>query len=377
MSRSTRKKRKHDRPKPKKASNSMSDDDAEFAIYGRDDVIEYVQTGGGSISVQSRSRKQSQQLAALCVELGWESAFIATAFRRLDDRLLLEYPALLFIEDYFTALIRRLSQPTLQQLGLRPEVAAALEPLLAPLYGSSYTDHQILDTAIYYLLKRYTPIAGPEATHLINPGKVDQWLPSLHGSNTAVFNLSQPCTMNAHAALVSVIASLPAVTDHIYFFHATSWAGSLAIMEGVDRGQGRRCLDFGIYPGFYMSATTIDCLDWGTKKNKLWSGETAILVFAVPTTLPLHLSFKELKGGEWSSITTQARECKGLREVSAIRAIDFLYGDMVSNPTAVERGTQAPVTHRPAKKQFVSKTDAGDAFLDTCLTGCVYFQKRV
>lgn len=126
-----------------------------------------------------------------------------------------------------------------------------------------------------------------------------------------------------------------------------------------------------------MSATALDCLTWGTKKNKLWRGETAILIFAVPTTLPPPFSFKELQGSEWSSITTQARECKGTREVSAIRAIDFLYGDMVSNPTAVERGTHAPATHKPAKKQFVSKTDAGDAFLDTCLKGCVYFQKRV
>jgi hypothetical protein len=184
--------------------------------------------------------------------------------------------------------------------------------------------------------------------------------------------------MNALAALVSAVLTLAAAdAERQYFFHATSWAGSLAIMEGVDRSQGRRCLDFGIYPGFYMSATALDCLEWGTKKNKLWSGETAILIFSVPTILPPPFSFKELKGSEWSSITAQSRECKGTREVSAIRAIDFLYGDMVSNPTAVERGTHAPATHRPAKKQFVSKTDAGDAFMDTCLTGCVHFKKRV
>jgi hypothetical protein len=355
----------------------MSDNDSEqFAIYGREDVIEYIQTGGGGIPVTaSRSRKYAHKVVALCIELGWDPAFIATAFHRLDDRLLLEYPPRLFIEDYFTALIRRLGSPSLQQLGLRPEVAALVEPLVEPLYGSSYTDHQVLDTAIYYLLKRYTPIAGPEATHLINPGKVDQWTPSPHGS-TAVFNLSQPCTMTALSALVSAVLTLAADAERQYFFHATSWAGSLAIMEGVDRSQGRRCLDFGIYPGFYMSATALDCLEWGTKKNKLWSDETAILIFSVPIILPSPFSFKELKGSEWSSITAQSRECKGSREVSAIRAIDFLYGDMVSNPTAVERGTHAPATHRPAKKQFVSKTDAGDAFMGACLTGCVYFQKR-
>jgi hypothetical protein len=227
-------------------------------------------------------------------------------------------------------------------------------------------------------LKHYTPITAPDVTHLINPVQVDKW--SIHRATKeiAIFNMSHRCSSSLTLdALETALTALPLPTDHLYFFHTTSWKGSLNIIEGVDRLQGRRCLDFGIYPGFYMSGALIDCLDWGVKKNKLWSYETAIMVFAIPKMLPSHLSFKDLRGREWSSIVREARECKGTREIESIRSIDLLYGNMVGNPTAVEQGTQAPATHRPPKKQFVSKTDAGDSFVHACLVGCIYFQKHI
>ena len=381
--RRTRKNGKYDRRTRKKASRKISDED-QFALYDRDDVIEYLQTGGGGVTKQATtgpkgSRTHARSLMAHLVEIGWDPAFVTTAFRTLDDTLLLEYPSRLFIEDYFKALIRRPNvhlpiKESLMRIGLRSEVAYALEPLLEPLQGSSYTDNQILDTAIYYLLNRYVPITEPHTSHLLRPDTVDEWFS--HIPNVSVFNMSQPCSSKAVSSIEEALSFLPDTPTHKYFFHTTSWKGSLSIMEFLDRSQGRRCLDFGIYPGFYMSETVLDCLVWGAKKNRLWSNETAIMIFSVPKILPAQLSYKELRGEEWSSITRQSRECKERQELRTIRSFDLLYGDMVRNPTAVEQGVESPLTHRPPKKQFVSKTDTGDAFIHTCLIGCIYFRKQ-
>lgn len=364
--------------KDEQTGKMMSDYD-QYADYAREDVIEYVLTGEGDLIDSQGERTDTQALMDQIVELGWNPTFVAVAFSRLDDTLLLEYPSRLFIEDYFKALIRRPNvqlsiKESLLRIGLRSEVAYAVEPLLEPLQGSSYTDNQILDTAVYYLLEQYSPITEPHTSHLLRPDTVDEWFS--HKPNVSVFNMSQPCSSKAVSAIEEALSFIPVKPTHKYFFHTTSWKGSLSIMEFLDRSVGRRCLDFGIYPGFYMSETVLDCLVCGAKKNKLWGNETAIMIFSVPNTLPPQISYKELRGHEWSSITRQSRECKERQELPSIRSTDLLYGDVVGNPIAVEQGVEAPTTHSPPKKQLVSKTDAGDAFIHTCLIGCIYFRKQ-
>jgi len=364
--------------KEEQSGKMMSDYD-QYADYAREDVIEYVLTGEGDLIDSQGERTNTQSVIDQTIELGWESAFVTVAFSRLDDTLLLEYPDRLFIEDYFKALIRHSTvQPPLKEslmrIGLRPDVVDRLVPLLEPLQDSSYTYNQILDTAVYYLLEQYSPITEPHTSHLLRPDTVDEWFS--HKPNVSVFNMSQPCSSKAVSAIEEALSFIPVKPTHKYFFHTTSWKGSLSIMEGVDRSLGRRCLDFGIYPGFYMSETVLDCLVWGAKKNRLWSNETAIMIFSVPNTLPPHISHKELRDNEWSSITSQSRECKERQELRTIRSFDLLYGDMVRNPTAVEQGVEAPTTYSPPKKQLVSKTDAGDAFIHSCLIGCIYFRKQ-
>lgn len=378
-----RKIRKYDRRTRKKTSRRISDYD-NFAIYDRDDVIDYLQTGSIPFPVSSNGcREETRTLMTQVTDLGWDPEFVEIAFRSLDDSLLLEYPLRLFIVDYFKALIRRLTchqsiVQSLLRIGLRSDVADALGLLLEPLQDSRYTDNQILDTAIYYLLQWYEPVTDNHATHLLRSDVVDTWITYTHSSKeVTIFNISQTCSSKAISAIEEALTYIPAPPDHTYFFHTTSWKGSLNIMEYVDRDHGRRGLDFGIYPGFYMAETALDCLDWGAKKNRLWGNETAIMIFSVPKILPAQLSYKELRGHEWSSVITQSRLCKEIREFPSIRSIDLIYGVIARNPTAVEQGGTEPLPHTPPIKQFVSKSDAGDAFLHTCLLGCIYFRKDI
>ena len=147
-------------------------------------------------------------------------------------------------------------------------------------------------------------------------------------------------------------------------------------MDAVSHDAGRACRDFGVKPGFYMSTTIEDCIEWCVNNSDRWSNETAILVFQIPNPLPTDIRIKYIEGEEWTAITKESRECKQeIVELKALRGYDLLYGNMVRNTYNVRKGINTPKPHRPPKKQLVGKTDKADEFLHRCLVGCVYFQK--
>jgi hypothetical protein len=360
------------------------DEDDQYAKYGRDQIVENLLVGGGLITREKRySRKATTELINELVRRGWDTEFVHNALRHLDDEMLIEYPNTVFIKKYFTALIRKLGfqgsvYKSLLSIGLREDVVDLLTSMLEPLLGSSYTNEQVLDTAIYYLQDKYIPISPPNTTHVIQPKLTDKWFNYTHETKPVLlYNLGKPCRLDSEKAFRHALTSLPKKNDeYVYLFHTTSWKGSFNIMEGVDHRCGRNCLDFGIFPGFYLSKSSTVCLDWGSKKAKLWSDEVAVMIFSVPLTLPSHLEFKHLSGDEWVAVTQESRRCRQeSREVRSVMYSDLLYGDMVSNPALVKESNQLPKTHKPPKKQIASKTTTGDKFLNTCLIGCMYFQK--
>jgi hypothetical protein len=351
-----------------------------------EDIIDHLQTGSGlrrSIT-NSYSRQYTLRLINTLVGLGWSSTFANAALSRMDDQMLSELPDRIFIKRYFDILVRRQPQMAheslltlLLRMGFRPDIAAKLEHMLEPLRDSSYTDAQIFDTAIYYVLGQYSPIGNPGLEHLIDHGRRDVWFQYIHESKPiSIYNMTQKLGPSSTDTLAKAVTKMPlGKPGSKHYFHATSWKSSLDIMDGVDRLQGRPCLDFGVYPGFYMSETLNDCVEWATKKRILYSNEVAIMIFAVPSPLPPHLTFLELRDSTWASVTLQSRICKQERELKSIKSIDLLYGDMVRNPIGVKNGVESPIAHSPPKKQLVAKTDVAEKFIDDCLVGCVYLPK--
>jgi hypothetical protein len=352
--------------------------------YPMEYICDYLQSGGGT-GRRRTTYTDTRILLNEFIRRGWRPEYVNTTFRRLHDRLTDEYPHHKFIEEYAMTASRRLGLDSYEavadvliQIGLRPDVAAHLEYIVEPLRGHSYTDIQIIDTAIFYLLGYYTPLTSPDTKYLHHTDITDRWISYTHESRSlSIYNLPRCCSVSraTSVALEAALASLPRPTvDSTLYFHTTSWRGSQSIMEGVSRLIGRKCLDFGIYPGFYMTPTSMDALEWGHVKTRNWSNEVAIMIFAVPDTRPSTVKYKELVGDEWAYVTRHSRQCNDEMDVKLIRSIDLLYGDMVHNTSGVKRG-QLPLTHDPPKKQLVSKTDAGDSFIDSCLVGCIYFRK--
>jgi hypothetical protein len=265
---------------------------------------------------------------------------------------------------------------SLIRIGLSNDIALQLEYVVQPLNGNSYTDIQIIDTAIFYLLGYYKPLTPPDAKHIIHSEITDSWVNYSHELKTiSIYNISKHCSVSNLSHFNSVIATTLRRDDCTMYFHTTSWKGSLSITEGISRLVSRPCLDFGILPGFYLSTTSRDAIGWGQANSRIWSNEVAIMIFCIPNNvIPSHLKFKELIGDEWMQVTSHSRQCKDTFDLKLIKSIDILYGDMVQNASVVRDGG-LPVAHTPPRKQLVSKSDAGDSFIYNCLVGCMYFQK--
>lgn len=360
--------------------------------------IQYIleQSGSGySISkipskyIKKRGQRiETEKFLNKLVGLGWRSEYIQSKFQNMNDSLIQGWPHNLLVDNLFKEIIEEENngncsiKDSLINIGLQDSVATSLEILLEPLIDSSYTSIQLLHKAIEYLLGDYNPISPPNATHPLEPLYTNIWKRYEYDTATSksikIYNISEQCSSKKVVSyLESALKVLQKNNVKKYYFHTTSWRGSLSIMNnGIQRSASRPCLDFGITRGFYLSTQLIDSIDWGIKNNKLWQNEVAICVFTLPLIFPKYIRYKELKGTEWTEVTKEARECvKKDIEMKQIREYDFLYGDMVSNVKQVRQQKELPIPHSPPKKQLVGRTDIAEKLLDKCIIGVIYFQK--
>lgn len=282
---------------------------------------------------------------------------------------------------------------TLTDMGLNKSTAEELAAVLGPLQGSCYTDSQLYNIGVAYLLGYYKPARGPKAKFFRSTNQINTWLTE-EGDHPFI-NIGHSCSpINAptvKAALNTLHysqsfgtdASGRSTSDHYsandgesaFYYHATSWSYAASILEYIDFTRGSRCQDFGITPGFYLSDVLEHALDWGEKKSKLFKNEVAIVVFRVPRNITKETHYRVLDGELWPRVVKESRRCLQKNELVEIRGDDFLYGSMVANPQAVRDGLEEPFEHANPKKQLVSRSRRGDAFLQKHILGCIYFQK--
>jgi len=373
-----------------KKHNASSDDDTDNELddHFQNDIqtiIEYSQHGSSRL-VSKRKRNNIQhiyttQLLNRLVALGWRPEYIIETFPHINDSLIRNWPDTLLIEGLFKEKHREYGfknsiKESLEGIGLRNDVARKLQTILTPLLGTSYTDTQIIDIAIEYILGKYIPITSDTTVFLLYPAVINKWTTY---SNYHVYNIPCQCTSsNTKRLLNHTLEIVPNInhSNNEYWFHATSWKSSLHIMEYIDHTVGRPCLDFGVKTGFYMTSEIDTCIEWCIKNKKRWSHETSIVIFSIPKILPSNIRRKILEGEEWMQVTKESRECaQQTMEIKKIRGYDLIDGNMVSNAHDIFHKIAEPITHVPPKRQIVAKSDVADRFLQECLIGCVYFQK--
>lgn len=339
---------------------------------------------GAGLSKSIKIQKiETNLLLNKLIDLGWRPDYIKKTFKNMNDNLIQGWPENLLIEHIFKQIIQQSGfQKSLEEsfinIGLQENVAHLLSDILNPLLESSYTYEQILEIGIDYLLGVYNPITLADIPFLIQPEITNTWFKYNKYKNINIYNIQIDDNTRLNSSINNALSILQIHNlDRKLYFHSTSWRGSTSIMKRISRHIGRYCLDFGIYPGFYLSETYNESIDWAIKNMKRWHNEAAIMIFAIPTIYPKSIKYKELRKDDWIQVVKESRECKQKDiEIDLIYKYDLLYGNMLYNVNQVKTGDELPKAHTPPKKQLVGRTDKAEKFLHKCLVGCIYIQKH-
>ncbi len=271
-------------------------------------------------------------------------------------------------------------EQTLLNMGIDTKHAQKAEEAVGPLYNTCYTDSQLVQIAIQYLMGYYKPLAAANRSHYYKPKLVNEWIlfQKQNFKPIPIMNISAPCSKQLSSSLAQHVYAKFENNRHTLFYHTSSWESCLRIMIELRHTAGNKCMDFGVTPSFYVSDSIVNALDWGEKKSNQFGHEVATLLFSLPNQRPSHLRYKVLEGPEWSSAMIKSRKCVKLKigetNIAEVSKYDLVYGDMLANPQPVVNGAK-PVAHSPPKKQLASKSEAGDKFLQSCIVGCVFFKK--
>ncbi len=351
-----------------------------------DEIESILQDGGYSLqkSKTVKKYKYSNEVLERFKAAGWSLTFLKSHFQNLNDELLYGWNLEHFVETYAKHLIKNTQTTSISesliQTGLRKSVAKDAEEKCKSLLVSdtSYTFAQVLDVAIEYVLGKYTPLTNASAHFFLEPEKIFTWI---QYESNRILNVPYSCKYEAvkylQKRLPTLITESP---NHKLFFHTTNWSSIKSLYRFINHDYGRPCLDFGYVPGFYLSETLDECVDWGVKQSAHWSSEVAILVFQIPNQLPETLELKHFSDAskEWGHIVQKSREClhndKHVYDIDNM--FDFIYGPMLANVYRGEYKIRGPKAHTPLRMQLVSKSGKADAFLQKHLQGAIIFKKH-
>lgn len=298
---------------------------------------------------------------------------------------------------------------TLYSLGFTKRIAEHTEKRLEPFIDTCYTDSQLIDMAIEQIFGLlYNNIIHDESrTHYFTPPSSvsnNEWFEvdnsnNLHNSHNknktynvynASFKVNTAHTESVHKAIYDIIQNKnqnqntkknnTCYEDNNIFFHTTTWECTKSIMFEIMHSIGRKCLDFGLLPGFYMGTKIQDTLEWGEKisKNMGDKSEIATIVFAIPQKYPDNIRYNELSGKDWEEVVSKSRKCKGTRferEIDNVYGYDLIYGPMAANPKKIKLDNEVPQKTKDNKMQLVSKSDLADSFVQKNILGIIYYKK--
>jgi hypothetical protein len=117
-------------------------------------------------------------------EIGWEESVLQTKFKNLTDEMLddTKYSDSEIILGFVELWINDIGfdttiEKTLQSMGLSVSASNKAEHAISPLYNTCYTNSQLIELAIEYLLGYDDPISDINSTHYYKPEIVDTWIP--------------------------------------------------------------------------------------------------------------------------------------------------------------------------------------------------------
>lgn len=324
------------------------------------------------------------------IDYGWRKEFIHKHLCNLNHECITDYNINDIIIGFSLAWYKRYhnneDNPSITSLfytiGLKKTISQKLDYILQPLYNSCYTTSQLLELGIEYILGKYTPKINNDKNYL-HSYPIDKWVSHTNNNKLKILNASYDCnTYMGNKNIMQTIHQLEYNTQHKLYYHITAWKFFHSISKSIHHSYGRPCLDFGFTPGFYLTDQIHTALEWGTKKQRLFSNEVCMFIFSIPQTLPKRLRIKYLNNKEWKNVVSISRKCDSenlddadFNMINDIDNTDFIYGNAASNPKQIKSG-KSPTIHNHMKTQMVSKTTNGDTYIQKHMIGSVFFNKN-
>jgi len=335
--------------------------------------------GGGRASVTSIKPQKSiialTKLKERLHTLGWRRRFIeahvdeavgAVLDEQREETVLDELTKAWLYEAYDDTYVNIVD--ILYAAGLSKQMARKANEAIAPLSDTCYSRTQLLEIAVEYALNVYATVLKPNQHYLIDTPSTDVWYPN--ATFKYVYNTNGPVDATY---VLTRYPQLQSSAD--FFFHATNVRSALNIVEdGIAHLEGRKCLDFGITPSFYLTPDLSAAIEWCDKKQQMWKGERCIIVFLVPRD-----SIKALKSKifhnettEWGDLVTSSRRCN--KKYNALDKFELVNGPMAANVHDVMHENKRARPHNPPKFQLASKSINSDIYLRSCLAGAIFMK---
>ena len=253
--------------------------------------------------------------------------------------------------------------------GLKRRVAQRLCEVIAPLQKTCYTERQLLEIAVEYALGKHEKIMKPSQEYFVDTQSTDTWTPN--AIFEYVYNVSDFSSLSDKSGAQAIMRSLPGVhSSATLFYHATSCRSIQSIVTyGVDHTRGRRCLDFGIRPSFYVTPDLNTAVAWCHANERLWQGEMCILVFSLPDSLrALKRKVFNDADEEWASLVAFSRRC--VVKMNVLDTFDVVYGPMAANIKSIKTNLARP--HKTPKFQLASKSNDSDTYMAKHIAGAIF-----
>ena len=338
---------------------------------------------GGGLALAASSNKSNRKIRHTrqlgkfkerLHELGWRKTYVN---RHVEDYVgadLDEQPEHVLLDTWAKSWIPDDSDATEAQIlysaGLTRKMAKQLSLVIAPLQKSCYTRNQLIEIAIEYALGKYAPVLKPGQEYLVEIPQRDVWVPNARFKY--VYNVSDFESLRLPSFPMEFPSGMTGVNAKM-FFHATNYRSVIHIATyGIDHLKGRRCLDFGIQPGFYMTPDLSTAIEWCSVNRQRWHDELCIIVYSIPTDALKALKCKIFANPdeEWKTLVTESRRCH--ERINALDRFDAVYGPMAANVQSIKTKLVRP--HKTPKFQLASKSNDSDDYFAKCFAGAIFIR---
>lgn len=352
-------------------------------------------TSSGRISKPPRKKRYarvgelnsvSKGIQEFMVEKGWKRRRVQKGFAGTTDEVFViegeqyetdEYYCRLYAQAWFHETDKTDAfHERLLKCGMSKSFIDRLYPVMDPLIDTCYSDEHLFDMMLDYALGEghLEPLTPATSRFPFEDIPQDTWVKRE--------GVGLVCNVSKKRAVRKHIDSLPrsnATSDFTLFYHCTNWNhGRNIINIGPKTYEGRKCLDFGISPSFYVTPDVGTAIDWAERNTARWSAEVVILIFRVSNKIlegrSRHFEVKVFRNPdeEWKTLVKSSRMCRD--EKNDLDDYNFVYGPIAKNVKGIKTRGEDPVASNGS--QMAVKREKAEEYLKKNCMGSLWLNKH-